>query len=104
MPYNKKDIQSLMNSACGYYCLAFLHYINAYKSRTKDLYSDAEHFTDLFDDLNTSKDHLKNEFILKHFFQSSDVQKRRPIEVGGGVTENINSIITEDDDYKKPKK
>lgn len=26
-PYNTKDIQSLMNSACGRYCHAFLHFI-----------------------------------------------------------------------------
>ena len=67
LPYNTKDIQSLMNSVCGWYCLAFLHYINAYDKRSKDLYTDCEDFTDLFDDLNKSCDHLKNENILKHF-------------------------------------
>ena len=103
LPYNHKDIQSLMNSACGWYCLAFLHYINAYEHRTKDLMTDSEHFTDLFDDLNTSKEHLKNEYILKHFFQSSDASRRRPIEIGGkGMKgENVNEIISQDEDYKR---
>jgi hypothetical protein len=98
LSYNHKDIQSIVNSACGYYCLAFLHYINSFQHRTKDLYTDAEHFTDLFEDLAVSKDHLKNEFILKHFFQSSDPSKRISIEV-----DNVDptTIISEDEDYKK---
>jgi hypothetical protein len=79
IPYQNKDIQSLMNSACGWYCLAFLHFINSYDGRTKDLYCDCEQFTDLFEDLSESKDHLKNEFILKHFFRSADPDKRKPV-------------------------
>jgi hypothetical protein len=98
LAYNHKDIQSIMNSACGWYCMAFLHYINAFQHRTKDLYSDAEHFTDLFEDLSTSSENLKNEFILKHFFQSSDPSKRISIEVDGVDTK---TIISEDEDYKK---
>jgi hypothetical protein len=98
LPYQTKDIQSLMNSACGWYCLAFLHYINAYENRTKHLYSDCEHFTDLFDDLNKTNNHLKNEYVLKHFFRSSDPAKRRPIEIGGfgGQSADPNTIISED--------
>jgi hypothetical protein len=98
IPYNTKDIQSLMNSACGWYCLAFLHYINSYENRTKDLYSDCEHFTDLFEDLSKSTDHLKNEWVLKHFFRSADPTKRTKVEVGEGWSSspNPNSIITED--------
>ena len=29
LPYNKKDSRSLMNNACGWYCAAYLHWINA---------------------------------------------------------------------------
>jgi len=99
LPYATKDIQSLMNSACGWYCLAFLHFINSSESRSGDLYTDAGQFTDLFDDLNISKDHLKNEFILKHFFRAKDENKRTPVEI------NIHradpeSIWKEDDDIK----
>jgi hypothetical protein len=102
LPFQNKDIQSMQNGSCGWYCLAFLHYINAYENRTKHLYSDCEHFTDLFDDLNESTEHLKNEYILKHFFRSVDPAKRTTIHVGGGVgTANPNTIITQDEDYKK---
>jgi hypothetical protein len=81
IPYTKKDIQSLMGNACGFFCLAFLHYINAYPQRTKDLYQDCEQFLDFFDDLNVSVDWKKNEFLLKHFFQSSDPALRKAIDV-----------------------
>jgi len=95
MPHNDKDVQSLMNEACGWYCLAFLHYINAYDGKTGDLYTDANHFISLFDDLNKSRDHLKNEFILKHFFRSADPKLRKPISVGNGETLNTNTISSE---------
>lgn len=102
VPYQNKDIQSLMNSACGWYCLAFLHFINAYEGRSKHLYSDCENFTDMFDDLNKSTDHLKNEWILKHFFRSADPAKRKPVEIDGIVGgANPDTIITQNDDYKK---
>lgn len=81
MPHNTKDVQSLMSNACGWYCSAFLHFINNFSHRTKDLYLDTEHFLDFFDDLNKSVDFKKNEFILKHFFQPKDPSKRREIEV-----------------------
>ena len=67
--YNTKDIQSLMNEACGWYCLAFLHYINVYPQRTQSLYDDCEHFTDLFYDLNKTTDFKYNEWVLKLFLQ-----------------------------------
>jgi hypothetical protein len=101
LPFCNKDIQSLMNSACGWYCLAFLHFINASEYKTGHLYTDAGNFTDLFDDLNTSCDHLKNEYILKNFFRSSDPEHRRkhPIEIKG-IGVNPDSIIKQDEDYK----
>jgi hypothetical protein len=107
-PHNDIDIQSLMNSACGWYCLAFLHYINSAESRSKDLYTDAQDFVHMFEDLEKTTDktaHLKNEWILKHFFRSSDPKKRKPIEVDykvmGSNLPNPDEIIKQDDDYKK---
>ena len=104
VPHNDKDIQSLMNSACGWYCLAFLHYINSAESRSRDLYTDAQHFMSMFEDLEktTEKDaHLKNEYILKHFFRSSDPKKRKPIEVKydirGSSLPDPNEIIKQDE-------
>jgi hypothetical protein len=81
LPYNTRDIQSLMNSACGYYCLAFLHYINSAQSRSKDFYTDIEDFLDMFEDLNKSTNWKANEYFLKHFFVSKDPKLRREIEV-----------------------
>ena len=49
LPYTEKDVQSLMSNACGYYCCAFLHYINAWQHRTKDLYSDVDMFLHYFE-------------------------------------------------------
>lgn len=79
LPYNTKDVQSLMNNACGYYCLAIAHFINAFPYRSKDLYRDVETFLDLFDDLNKSVDWKKNEYILQQFFMSPD--KSRKVDV-----------------------
>ena len=80
-PFSSKDIQSLMGDVCGWYCLAFLHWINHPDGpgRTGHLYSDCEGFTDLFDDLEKTNDHHKNVFTLKHFFQSSDPKKRNTL-------------------------
>lgn len=110
-PHNDKDIQSLMNSACGWYCLAFLHYINSAESRSKDLFTDAQHFVAMFEDLEKTDDkqaHLKNEWILKHFFRSSDPSKRKPIEVKydvvGRSLPNPDEIIKQDGDYTLSKK
>jgi len=81
LPYTEKDVQSLMNNACGYYCCALLHYINAFEHRSKDLYQDVGDFLQCFEDLNTSCDFKKNEFVLKQFFRAKDPAKRREIEV-----------------------
>ena len=95
LPHNNIDCQSLMSNACGFFCLAFLYYINSFPQRTGDLYTDANHFINLFEDLNVSRDHLKNEFILKHFFRSADPALRRPINVGGEIidTEKITTDL-----------
>jgi len=81
MPYNTKDIQSLMSNACGWFCCAFLHFINNFSHRTKDLFNDTENFLDFFDDLNKSIDFKKNEYILKMFFQPKDPKLRKEIDV-----------------------
>jgi hypothetical protein len=104
LPYSTKNIQSITNSACGWYCLAFLHFINSAPVRSGDLYTDASQFTELFEDLEISKEHLKNEFILKHFFRSSDPDKRKPIEitgVSGDPLPNPDSISGENNPDKK---
>jgi hypothetical protein len=82
LPNTTKDVQSLMNNACGYFCCAFLHFINTWEHRKKDLYDDVENFMSMFDDLNTSIDWKKNEYILKMFFQPPKGSKlRKEIDV-----------------------
>ena len=93
-PHNTKDIQSLMSNACGFFCCAYLHFINNFVNRTKDLYSDTENFLDFFDDLNKSVDFKKNEFMLKQFFQPKDPKLRKDIE----VIANPNTIETDTND------
>jgi len=81
LPYTDKDIQSLMNNACGWYCLALGHFINASKYRSNMMLLDASTFLEMFDDLNKSVDFKKNEYILKHFFRSEDPSLRKEIDV-----------------------
>ena len=93
VPHTEKDIQSLMNNACGFYCLAIAHYINASNFRTGDFYTDVSDFMDMFDDLNKSIDFKKNEFVLKHFFKSNNPSMRgESID----VYKPIDSISSED--------
>lgn len=91
IPETTKDIQSLMNNACGWYVCAFLHFINSSKYRSKDLYTDVSTFLDMFDDLNESVDFKKNEYILKHFFRSSDPEKRNAIDI------NLDPIVEKEE-------
>ena len=69
VPYNTKDIQSIVENFCGFAALAFLYYISVYEERTKDVYVDCEDFTNLFFDLAISSDFKHNENVLKQFFQ-----------------------------------
>jgi hypothetical protein len=81
LPFTEKDIQSLMNNACGFYCLALGHFINASKFRSGSLHDDVSSFLDMFEDLNKSCDFKKNEYILKIFFRSEDPTLRKEIDV-----------------------
>ena len=80
LPHCAKDIQSLVSSMCGWYCLAFLHWINSSKCQSGHFYTDVDRFLDMFDDLNVETDHLKNEWMLKQFFRSNDPALRVPID------------------------
>ena len=75
LPYNTKDVQSLMNEACGWYALSYLYFINCFEERTKDLYADSELWTELFNDLAISSDFKHNENVLKQFFQKKDTSR-----------------------------
>ena len=74
IPYNKKQIQSQLNNACGFWVLAFLYWISVWEHRSHVLYVDCEDFLGLFDDnLNDQVDIMKNEFILSQFFQEAPI-------------------------------
>jgi len=98
LPYNTKDIQSLMNNACGFYCLAMAHFVNSSQYRSNHLHTDVETFLDMFDDLNKSVDFKKNEYILKHFFRSEDPSLRKEID----VIKPTESITGEDERSHRP--
>jgi len=76
-----KDIQSIVNEACGYYQLAWAHYVNDDRFKTKSLKDDTNKFLEYFNDLNKCTDYKKNEFVLKHFFLAKDPSLRKKIEV-----------------------
>jgi hypothetical protein len=97
LPHTTKDIQSLMNNACGFFCLAIAHFITAYRGRTNDLYTDVDNFIDMFDDLNHSIDWKKNEFTLKFFFESEDPSLRKPIDVLPTSHDFYDKILDEDE-------
>jgi hypothetical protein len=102
VPFNTKDIQSLMANCCGWYCTAYLHYINNFSHRTGDIYLDTEMFLDYFEDLNQSTNFLKNEYMLKQFFQPKDPALRKEITTIADVdsiTEDTNGGI---DAFKIP--
>lgn len=87
LPFNTKDIQSLMSNACGWFCCAYQHYIHNFSHRTGDIYLDTEQFLDYFEDLNKSTNYLKNEYILKHFFVAKDPTLRKEITVIADVND-----------------
>ena len=68
VPYSTKDIQSIMNDACGFYASAFCFFVSASKFRSQNIYQDAETFLELFKDLNLSHDFKQNEWMLQQFF------------------------------------
>lgn len=55
--YNKKDIQSISSSSCGFYCIAFIKYLNKSKDKPKDYLT----FINLFN----TYDKDENERILQ---------------------------------------
>lgn len=88
---NKKDVQSLMMDCCGYYCLAFLHYINDPRFKTGNIKSCADNFLDMFVNLEKCADYKMNEHILRHFFLAKDESLRKPINVFLDTDEIIKS-------------
>lgn len=94
MNYNTKNLQSIVADTCGYWCLAYLHWINNKKYSSGNLFIDTERFLEFFDDLNHVNDHTANEWILKQFFKSSDPNKRNLMNET--PESNLNSLEAKD--------
>lgn len=76
-----KDVQSLVNNACGWYQLAWAHFVNDPRFYMDSLKEQTEMFLEPFLDLNKHHDYQQNEFILKHFFRSSDPNLRKEVSL-----------------------
>lgn len=94
--HTNKDIQSLMSEVCGYYCLAFLHFINECPQRTGEIVQDTEIFMSMFDDLDTVYDFKRNEYTLKHFFLAKDPKIRKSVEIiNDDIKETMEALKTQ---------
>ena len=64
-----------MSNLCGFFCLAFIYFLNVSKFRTKNIIYDASIFIDLFEDLDLTRDVFKNEYVLSLFFSDKESKK-----------------------------
>ena len=69
--FSHYQIQHLNQIACGYYCLAFLHFMNFNKSNNNNINYKLTNFIKPFD-LN---DMTKNDNILQNYFKNNVVLK-----------------------------
>lgn len=87
IPHTTKDIQGVLGEVCGYFCLAFLHFVNQFPHRSKDLHTDADHFLEFFLDINKKDDKAKqNEWVLKQFFRTPNSKEPVEVDLGKGFT------------------
>jgi hypothetical protein len=87
----KKNIQSLMSNLCGFFCLAFIYFLNVSKFRTKNIIYDASIFIDLFEDLDLTHDVFKNEYVLSLFF--TDKKSKELLFKNNNIGMNENNKI-----------
>lgn len=97
--YTTKNIQSLMSDACGWFVMAYLHFINKFYNRTGNIYLDSAVFLDLFEDLDEVVDWKKNEFILKLFFQEPGKEPKGLDKVFDKIAD-VDDITKNDDEIK----
>ena len=86
-----KNIQSLMSNLCGFFCLAFIYFLNISKFRTKNIIYDASIYIDLFEDLDKVNDVFKNEYVLSLFF--SDKESKKLLFENNNIGMNENNKI-----------
>ena len=66
--YNTRVIQDLESELCGFYCLAFLKYVN----NCKDLLKSSNDFSNMFDNTETDL----NGFLLKGYLNKYNLSKK----------------------------
>jgi hypothetical protein len=97
----KKNIQSLMSNLCGFFCLAFIYFLNVSKFRTKNIIYDASIFIDLFEDLDKVNDVFKNEYVLSLFF--TDKKSKELLFKNNNIGMNENNKIENKSDIENNK-
>ena len=72
-----KNVQSIVNNACGWYQMAWAHFINDPRFYRDSLKSQTEEFLEGFNDLDKHHDYQQNEYLLKFFFMAKDPNLRK---------------------------
>jgi len=75
-----------MSNLCGFFCLAFIYFLNVSKFRTKNIIYDASIHIDLFEYLDKVNDVFKNEYVLSLFF--TDKESKELLFKSIGMNEN----------------
>jgi hypothetical protein len=90
-----------MSNLCGFFCLAFIYFLNVSKFRTKNIIYDASIFIDLFEDLDKVNDVFKNEYVLSLFF--TDKKSKELLFKNNNIGMNENNKIENKSDIENNK-
>jgi hypothetical protein len=72
--YNNFIIQDLESEKCGFYCIAFLVFLN--RSKNKDIYKATNDFIQLFKDNTLENDEILKKYLLKNLNTNSNKIKK----------------------------
>ena len=72
--YNNFLIQDLESEKCGFYCIAFLLFLN--RSKNKDIYKATNDFIQLFKDNTLENDEILKKYLLKNLNTNSNKIKK----------------------------
>jgi hypothetical protein len=72
--FNNFIIQDLESEKCGFYCIAFLLFLN--RSKNKDIYKATNDFIELFKDNTLENDEILKKYLLKNLNTNSNKIKK----------------------------
>jgi hypothetical protein len=72
--FNNSIIQDLQSEKCGFYCIAFLLFLN--RSKNKDIYKATNDFIELFKDNTLENDEILKKYLLKNLNTNSNKIKK----------------------------